>query len=82
MVQADSREICVLQCQVKALQGKTAKMGNQLCHNNVQVVDIPKWVEGSKPAKCVEQFLSTLLGLHDLPPKLVVEQAHRVPLHY
>lgn len=43
------------------------------------MVGLPERAEGTKPVEFSEQFLTTLLGLTDLPPMFAVEIAHRVP---
>lgn len=64
---------------MKALHDKAIDVENCLHHNHLQILGLPETAEGSRPAEFTEQFLSTLLGLENLLPSFVVEQAHRVP---
>lgn len=78
-VHTDSRELRILQKQVQSLPEKTMDMENRLCCNNLRVVGISEWADGAKPVEFVEIFLTTWLGLTDLPRTFAVERAHRVP---
>lgn len=52
---------------------------NRLRRNNIQIVGLPKKVEGRDPTEFVEQWLLKTFGKEEFTPLYSVERAHRVP---
>lgn len=66
------KELRALQLQIRPLQEQALDTENHLGWNNIRILGLP--------TEFAEKLLTTILDTDKVPPSLVVERVHRVPL--
>lgn len=65
-VRSDSRDLWALQLKVRAQQERATDTESRLRQNNIHILGLPEWAEGTRPTDFTEKLLKDLFGLTDL----------------